>query len=248
MLVAMRCAPVLVGLAACGRIGFDVDPAGADGSTDGNSDGNASGLQPLHEYPLRANYDDLFGGPPLTSHGGDFVGNRYRFGAGQGLSVEGAMPRTVYTLDMMLSFDTLATWNKIVDFEDLGPDTGLYTYKSGLQFVIVPNADFLTTEPRFAIGSPRRLTTTRDATGTFTAYIDGVITFGERKSDPEPPVTFPTTAFTFVDSSSLAALSTDRVHFFMDDMATTDENAPGTVERIRIWDVALTQQQVAELQ
>jgi len=196
---------------------------------------------------LHSDYEDLFGGPPLMNHGGSFVGNRYQFGPNQGLSVDGAMPRDVYTLDMALSFDVLDTWNKIVDFEDLGPDTGLYTYKTGLQYVIDPGVDFLTTEPRFATALPRRLTTTRDAAGTVTAYIDGVISFGERGGDPDPPMTQTFTPLSFVDTTRIAALSSDRVWFFMDDTNTANEAAAGTVERIRIWDVALTAQQVAEL-
>lgn len=234
----------LVGLAACGRVGFDAPP-GIDGrGSDGAAD--ASAVQPIHHYPLHDSYDDVFGGPPLTPNGGGFIGNRYQFGPGQGLSVEGAMPHQVYTIDMTFSFQSLTSWNKVVDFGDLVPDTGLYTYEAAVQYVIVQSADFLTSEAQVEIGTSRRLTTTRDASGTVTAYIDGVIAVGARGATPDPP-TGALSPMTFVDSTNIAALSTDRVHFFIDDSATNDETAAGTVEELRIYDVALTAQQVAEI-
>jgi hypothetical protein len=234
---------VLLGLAACGRVGFDAD------HTDGGIAADASDtamLAPLHEYPLHDDYADLFGGPDLVPQGGSFVGSRYQFAPNQGLRADAVVPRDVYTIDMMLSFDELDGWNKIVDFEDLGPDTGLYTYKTGVQYVIIPMVDFLTSQPRFTPSSPRRLTATRDASGTAAVYVDGVIALGARGGSPDPPMTPTTTPVTFDDTMNIAAFSSDRAWFFMDDTATNDEAGAGTVERIRIWDIALTAEQVAE--
>ena len=228
-------------LAGCGRLGFGDVPTGSD-ATQGN---DASGLGPTHQYSLNGSYADDFGGPPLVGQGGTFVAGGYRFGANQGFTLDAAMPRAVYTVDLEFAFDKLGGWQKILDFESLGPDTGFYSYDTGLQYVIVGGTDFMTTEPRLRPGVVARVTSTRNAAGKVSLYVNGLLARGARATMPAPP-NQPSTMFEFDDTVPVAALTSDRAYFFMDDAATgSSEAGTGVVRRIRIWDIALSAAQVA---
>lgn len=240
MIGAMR-ALLLFGFAACGRVGFEGGTSLGDASVDGG------GLRPLHQYRLLGNYDDDYGGPSLTSHGGELGVNGYTFDKNEGLSLEGAMPRSVYTLDIVLSFETLNEWNKIVDYEDLGPDTGFYTYAGSVQYVIVASLDFISTESRLTTNTMMRLTTTRDASANVVVYIDGDPAHAARATMPQPPEQRPPDPFRFIDSPAVAEVTMDRVYFAMDDNATMrNEAAPGVIRRIRIYDVALSAREIKD--
>ncbi len=92
---------------------------------------------------LLDNHDD-FGGPDLVPAGGGFVAGGYQFGPNQGLTVTGAMPEQVYTVDLVFAFDSYATtsWQKILDFKGLTTDEGYYTYGDISQFVVVAGSQF----------------------------------------------------------------------------------------------------------
>jgi hypothetical protein len=72
---------------------------------------------------------------------------------------------------------------------------------------------------------------TRDPGGTITGYVDGVESFNA------------------LDDDATSVISPDDfLHFFRDDLATEDtENAGGAVARIRLFDGALTSEEVADL-
>ncbi len=218
--VGVACALAIV--AACGRVGYDPAVDGASGGDDALVD--ADPLAPLHQYHLNGDYRDDFGGPDLVPAGGAFVAGGYRFGPNQGLSVTGAMPDQVYTVDLVFAFDTLVGWRKILDFKDLTTDEGYYTYDDISQFVIVAGSAFADGPHALAPATTYQMTITRDAAGTVVGYVD------------RSPV------WTFVDSASVATLVAvgAPAHFFIDDNATgMSEAEGGTVRRIRIWDRAL---------
>ena len=239
------CAVALVG---CGRLGFgDVVPTpDATGDAIGV---DAPGLAPIHRYALAGTLADDYGGPALVDLGGTFVAGGYQFAANQGLRLDNAMPPTAYTVDLAFTFDQLTSWRKILDFDSLTQDTGLYTYESALQFVIVPEADFVTAQPTLTAGVQIHATLTRDAAGSFTAYLDGAPVLALRDAAPDPPATPPATSFAFADDTAVAALGGATAYFFTDDTTTTGgEASSGVARAIRIYEGALTPAQVAAIQ
>lgn len=209
--------------AACGRIGYDPVDA-AVGEDDALVD--ADPLAPLHQYHLRGDYRDDFGGPDLVPAGGSFVAGGYQFGRNQGLALTGAMPDQVYTVDLVFTFDAYSTgaWQKILDYKGLATDEGYYAYNDYSQFVVVAGSQFADGPPGLVGGTQYQMTITRDAAGTVTGYVDRA------------------QVWQFADAAGVATLLAPgaTASFFIDDNATgMGEAGTGTVRRIRIWDRAL---------
>ncbi|HEX7700144.1 MAG TPA: hypothetical protein VF403_05470 [Kofleriaceae bacterium] len=234
---------VLFSVAACGRVDFgELTLGGTDASP---SDANVA-PRPIHQYSLNNSYADDFGGPSLVGHGGGFFTGGYQFGPNQGLTVDDALPQDIYTVDIEFSFADLAGWRKILDYQGLTLDNGFYTYESALQYVIVPEADFLTTPEMFTVDTQVRVTLTRDASTHVVGYIATAPVGAVRAADPAPPTGALGTAFEFDDPTRVAALTGTTTTFFIDDASTSGgESTSGTVRRIQIYDVALTAAQVA---
>jgi len=222
---------VLVLVTACGRYGYDslasddidaADDGGGDGDAD--IDGSSDGL--IHDYRLNGDYTDELGGPDLTGLGGTFVAGGYQFAANQGLGVLGAMPDSVYTVDIVFAFDDLTSWRKILDFKNYTSDDGYYTYDDKLQFVVVAGSVFATGPPRLTASTQVQTTLTRDGSGHVIGYVDHVL------------------QFEFDDTAGVARLEAPGAvaHFFVDDTQTGGgESAGGLVRRIRMYDRALAQ-------
>lgn len=237
---------LLLVVTACGRIGFGERTAPGDAST-GGDDGTA-GLQPIHQYSFHGNLRDDFGGPDAVGRGGTFGAHGYQFAPNQGLSVDGALPSDVYTVDLEFAFASAAGWRKILDYEGLTKDSGFYTYENALQFVIVPGSDFLTAPKTFTPDTTVRVSLTRDSAAHVVGYLDGAPAFATRASSPDPPPAAPPTRFEFDDPARVAALTGSTATFFVDDAATGGgEAAMGTVRRIRIYDVVLDADQIAAI-
>jgi len=222
--------------AACGRLGFDDAPpdsldgrvldatAAVDAPADTATDDATNGAPiPLHDYRLANSFADERGGPALVGVGGAFDAGGYRFATNQGLVATLALPTLVYTVDITFAFDTLASWRKVLDFKSLGSDTGLYTFDTSLQFVVVASAVFATSPPVLVPATPTRVTLSRDATGHVIGSIAGA------------PL------FTFDDTDRVATLDASlTASFFIDDQSTgSQEASAGVVRRIRIYDTAL---------
>jgi hypothetical protein len=236
---------LLLALAGCGRLGFDtVEPSGSDAAGGADTPG---GLQPIHLYELDGSYADTFGGPSLVGAGGTFVPAGYQFDANQGLRVDGALPASIYSVDIQFSFTDVSDWRKILDYEGLANDTGLYIYRGAVQFVLAAGADFLCGAATITPSLLVRVTLTRDATGHVVGYLGRAPIAADRGAGATPP-SAPTGMFAFDDTSPVAVLKGTRATFFIDDAVTfPTEAAPGTVRRIAIYDVALTAAQVAAL-
>jgi hypothetical protein len=133
----------------------------------------------------------------------------------------------VYSIDFSFAFDTVDGYRRLLDFKDLGSDTGLYVLSSALNFY-----NLVTGDSAFAVQQMARVTVTRDAAGNFTGYVDGV------------------QQISFNDASQLAVFSepSQVAHFFRDDNVVSGEHSPGFVDYIRIYDVALSASEVASLQ
>lgn len=222
---------MVVGLCtgACGRYGYDAIASGDDVDAADDDDDAAAGVDArsdglIHDYRLNGDYTDELGGPDLTGLGGTFVAGGYQFAANQGLGVLGAMPDSVYTVDIVFQFDSLAGWRKILDFKNYATDDGYYTYDDQLQFVVVAGSVFATGPHELAANTQLQSTLTRDATGHVIGYVNRV------------------QAFEFDDTAGVARLEAPGAvaHFFVDDTATGGgESAGGIARRIRMYDRAL---------
>lgn len=187
----------------------------------------------VHQYELNGSFADTFSGPSLVPGGPGGVGTldpfTYTFGGSQGLSLSGALPsNATYSILMDFKFTAPGSYKKVVDFKNLSSDAGLYSYtESYLAFY--PVSSGTTGMP---IETWLRLVITRDATDTFTCYKDGAL------------------EFSFADPSGLAVFSEPGsiIQFLNDDGATAGfEAVGGVVDRIEIYDDALTSTQVANL-
>lgn len=190
---------------------------------------------PRHRYALTAGLADELGGPSLTGLGGARDATGYRFRAHNGLVLSGGVPSRAYTIDLRLTLDQIAMYQKVIDFKDLAADEGLYVYGASIVFVLHA------TEPPIEIATPAlvvagsalELTLTRTAAGLVTAYVDG-----------GHPVAFDDAA----SGSAVFSQPGQIAHFFDDDLVTRPtEDAVGVVHQIAIWDEALTAAQVAAL-
>lgn len=185
---------------------------------------------PTHDYQLNGALTDALGGPELVAMGGTLTAAGYEFGPNQGLNLSSALaaPGT-YSIELDFRWDALpGGWQKIIDFHHLTSDVGLYTADDGLHFL-----DRAFVAELFVPDVMHRVVLTRDdATDVVRAYVNGV------------------QAWSFVDAAGDAVFNTTNriIRFFQDDHSSGQQEAQsGLVDRIRIYDVALTATEVAVL-
>jgi hypothetical protein len=185
---------------------------------------------PTHSYEFSGNLADAFGGPAMTYAAGalnTFVGTGpaagLHFAALQGPNVSGAFTDPgVYSMEMYFSLDNLDNYRRLVDFKDGTSDTGVYFKSGALAFY----GENIVKPVGAAAGTLAHLVVTRDAQSTFSAYYNGAQVF----------------AFNDTDNRTLLTGPNRIVRFFDDDGA---EGAPGFVDFIRTYDVALSATDVA---
>jgi hypothetical protein len=237
-----RLLPALIPLllVACGRLGFDAvsthdASTGTQGDAMADAAADAPGPMLIHQYSLNNSFADDLGGPDLTALGGIVSATGYMFPADMGLSLTNAVPASVYSIDILFSFDVTTGYNKLVDFKNRGSDAGLYVYNQQLQFVVIPitgcpgNDCYTSPSAPFADFAAAQVTVTRDATGLVTCFVarQPVLSFDDSM-----------TVGTFDMAGSIA-------NFFMDDTVTGgNEASPGTVTRIRIYNGPLAAAQI----
>lgn len=164
--------------------------------------------------------DSLGNGADMVASGGSLAtAGRYSFDANQGLRLTGAFsdPAT-YAIEIKFQFTTNAPfWKKIVDYQDLAADAGVYVRSSSLTFAgsgthIGPNGVPANTEFVAVI--------TRDGdTGLVSGYVDDVL------------------QWSFIDGGNAAVASGNILNFFVDDNGGAEAVA-GSVDYIRIYDRA----------
>lgn len=172
----------------------------------------------IKSYDFNGDLTDTLGnGLDLVASGGVLGGGRYTFGANEGLRLDSALVNPFdYTIEIKFELDTLAPfWKKILDYQDLSSDTGLYVGDDRLQF-------YNTT-----VGGPTPLLTntdviarvTRDgATNQVQGFIDNIL------------------QWSFNDSANIAVPGGNILNFFEDDHVTSQgEPAIGSVDWIRIY-------------
>lgn len=174
-----------------------------------------------HVYTLNNTFADSNGGPSLVANGGTLSTSGYSFAANQGLSLSTALSDgTNYSLSLTFSLTDITsgnTYKKLVDFNGLADDAGLYVYQSKLDFYSATGTPgtFL-----FAPDQPVTVSLTRDgATNIVTGSVDGL------------------QQFSFVDDTGIAVFKTadKTINFLADDSATSGREASsGTVTRITL--------------
>ncbi len=177
----------------------------------------------LHNYTFNNSLADTLGGPALISLGGTLNPANYTFEETQGLRLDnGFADPGNYSILLHFSFTQLESWRKIIDFKERTSDNGLYSLDAALNFV-----PLVVGSPVFALNTPATVILTRNgATDEVVGYVNGV------------------QQISFIDSGDLAVFSSNVAYFFQDDLAVTGENSGGVVDLIRIYDGALTAQEV----
>lgn len=183
----------------------------------------------IHEYEFNGDLSDERGGPDLVSYGGTVNATNYTFGPNQGLSLsDGLVNSGNYSIEMVFQFSDIDTWRKILDFKNLTHNFGFYNSPANAVYFYPRGAG-----PANALTADTdvHLVVTRDATtDLFSAYADGVH------------------QFSFTDSvfDAIFTEPDDVIHFFNDDFFASQASS-GVVDRIRIYDGALSASQVVDL-
>lgn len=172
----------------------------------------------LNSYDFDGGLADTLGaGADLTASGGTVAGGSYSFAANQGLRLTSALPSTTdYGIEIKFKVtDSTAGYNKVIDFQDLGSDRGLYVLNGTLNFYSLGSSG-----GAIALGTDVVVGLAR-AAGVLTGYVDGA------------PV------FSISDGSAQAVPGSNVLNFFEDDFATSQrESFAGAVDWIRIHDSA----------
>ena len=152
-----------------------------------------------------------------------------RFAGGRGLALAPTtrvIRSSGYTIEVLFRFDLTPGFRKVIDFKNGSTDDGVYLLDGCLIF-FPKEQDALT-----GIGSDSyvQIVLTRDAADRVVGYVDGV---------PQ---------FAFNDRGGLAEVGgSNSLRFFVDDVTTTGEWSSGAVSQIRLFDQALTANEVALL-
>src|SRR5262249_41120420 len=166
----------------------------------------------IHDWELNNSFADALGGPALTPIGGTLNATNFTWnavaeppGQNQGLFVSNALPNPAnYSIEMVFNITNTngallnTGWVNLVDFKDRTADTGLYNFRTALEFFPSP----IGANGAFTPGVDVHLVITRNsATNQFVAYINGV------------------QQFSFIDSSSVAVFDQtgNIIRFFTDD-------------------------------
>ncbi len=170
--------------------------------------------------------------PALTSSGStsfiDEVINRQkrralRFPTGSSLSLQtsGVVPSNSYSIAMLFRFEAITQERRLIDFKTPAANEGLYLLHG--QVYYYPAA---ATGPVVAANEYVQVVVTRDASNATTLYVAG------------------SQISSFSDTSSYGVISGGVLRFFKDE---GNQDAPGAVARIRVWDGPLSAAEVSAL-
>lgn len=184
---------------------------------------------PVREYTFSGDLNDSLGGPALQSLGGTIGATNYVFGVNQGLLLaDPTLDNSNYSLELIFQFDLVSAYQRVLEFKNLGADTGLYAYSDYLFFYNIvggPNGDI-------AAGVPIHMVLTRDAvTATISVYVNGQLRFN------------------LADGGGLAVFDgpNKELYFFRDDNLVSGEAGTGSVDLIRYYNRPLTAAEVQQL-
>ena len=143
----------------------------------------------------------------------------------QATKVLGSEGKT-YTFVMLVNLDTVDSYRKLVDFDNLDADEGWYVYSESLYPYDLDRFDY--SKQLIQAGTWRQIALTRAESGVVRGYV-GKKTIGSAK-----------------DRHKDEALGPDKIlHFLMDDSGS--EETGGEIARLRIWDDALSAKKIKHL-
>jgi hypothetical protein len=185
--------------------------------------GTADAQNLIHRYELNGNFLDALAGPAMVGHGGSLTPTGYAFGANQGPSLVGAIGADQYSIEMYFSIVDAGGYRSLINFKDLGTDNGLYNYDRDL--VLYQGSQVAVKADVFTANQFAHLVVTRTAADQFRAYVNGTL------------------AFTFNDvAGTTEFVNPNRPIWFLNDNG--GEEPSGVLDFVRIYDGALSQQQV----
>lgn len=177
----------------------------------------------IHSYDFNGNLSDsVAGGVALNTSftaggSGAASGGTWSYSAGGGLELASQLPGVVYTIEMKLGLADIGGYRKLISFNTLNVDTGLYNLNGALDLF---NTATSPTQTDFAIGQQVVVKLTRDATGFMTGSVDGV------------------QKFTYADTTGLYT-AVSGLWFVRDDLVQNSEQGAGRLDYIRIYDDAV---------
>jgi outer membrane protein assembly factor BamB len=152
------------------------------------------------------------------------------FPQGEGLLLQPAtstVTSTVYTMAVLFRFDSVTGYRRVFDVKSGASDSGLYVRDGKLAFYPLAEA----ASASVAANDWVQVVLTRDGAKNVTGYVDGV------------------QQFRFTDTNDDAALASDALRWFADNTAggVTGEESGGAAARIRLWNRALSANEVSKL-
>jgi len=138
----------------------------------------------------------------------------------------GVVPRDEYTIEILLRLDDVSGYRKLVDLKNGSRDGGLYVQDGCLTFFPKTNRPSTSIEPDTYV----QVVLTRGASDAVVGYVDGI------------------SQLVFDDQLGIGEIGRSHVlRFFIDDSRTKVEHSSGAVSQIRLYDRALTADEVAAL-
>lgn len=143
-----------------------------------------------------------------------------------GVTLTGLSDASVYSLSFTLTLDYVGSWRKLVDFQGLSDDTGLYLHDGQLSaylgYEVSPSlGDTLTGTDTVNSHDSITVTLTRDGSGLVTASLNNVAQFSF--SDVFNKAVFTTSA----NGQSV-------INLLRDDVVTVSEQGYGTIQSISL--------------
>ena len=149
-----------------------------------------------------------------------------RFPKGNGVRFGTASELEEYTLVILMRFASMQTdYARVTDTSSRAQDEGLYFFRGNVEFYPFPSGSAAIADDDWV-----EVALTRDSLGAGKVYVNGELDSS------------------FDDAATQYARVTDSINFFIDDLEETpDEDSAGAVSRIRIFDGALTADEIGGL-
>ena len=170
----------------------------------------------IYDFQLNGSYANAAGPGSITSSGGSLGAGGYTFGVNQGLVISLSSTLSVYTIETAFRFDGDSYGlSKILDFKSNNDDNGLYLTDGKLGYY-----PWATGGPSVASGEIATIKISRDAAGLLTVGLNGA------------------DVFQFIDTSGSAIFDAGAIGLFRDDTVYPDQQRPGFVDYVRVYDTA----------
>ncbi len=178
------------------------------------------------------------GAPNLNNVGSNTFGSKnvdgnprtvLNFSPNNGLTLSptvGVTPNDAYTIAVLFSFENATSWRKILDFKNGTVDRGLFVLDGRLVFY---NESSSSIGASITPGTFVQVVLTRDADRRVVGYVNGVM------------------QFQFTDVRDAATISDQNTLRFFNNIPVAGDTAAGSVARVRIYDNALSADEVAFL-